>query len=388
MTTVAFRSLSCTVATVLLPLILILPSLAQRQDTKKVFNTLPPSYEDGASRLATSTATVPNFTHSYTFPSVLAGTTNFKFTMVGTDPANGSATTTVPTSIIPVKLVFSDGMVRDPHQTIPKSSPSQTSLGDTPNSPIFIPSVTWKADNGTSVGTTQYTDAIQRASLWNFASPSGVAPNYHLLLGTPTVLPTLVINVPAADGNGSVNLNEGSGGTTNIVNVGLVDQGFIDAQFKNYIATHSQITPNTLPIFMTYQTYLTANKGSVCCIGGYHSATGNSTAPQTYMHFSWVTGVALLTFSETVAALSHEAAEWAADPFIDNITPCFVNPNQILEVGDVLAGSDFSVISGGVTYQLQFLNLVSYFTGDFPSKGVNKQFTFPRRILNFPCSLM
>jgi hypothetical protein len=358
-------------------------------NTKKLFNTLPPSYEDGAARLATSATTVPNFTHFYTFPSVVAGTTNFKFTMVGTDPAKGSATTTVPTSIIPVKLVFSGGIVRDPHQTIPNSSPAQTSLGDTPKSPIFSTSVTWKAGNGTSVGTTQYTDALQRASFWNLVSPTGVAPNYHLLLGTPTVLPTLVITVPAADGSGSVNINESSGATTNIVNVGLVDQGFIDTQFKNYIAAHSQIAANTLPIFMTYQTYLTANHGTVCCIGGYHTATGSSTAPQTYLHFSWVTGVPLLTFSETVASLSHEVAEWAADPFVDNLTPCFIIDSiGILEVGDVLAGFDFSVISGGITYQLQFMNLVSYFTGDLPSKGVNKQFTFPQRILNFPCSLM
>ena len=351
---------------------------------RKIFNTLPSSYEDGATRLLTSSATVTNFTHAYTFPSAIAGTTNFTFTMVGTDPSNGSATTTVPVFIVPVKLVFNSGtIVRDPHQTIPGTS--QTSLGDTPKSPIFQ-SLTWKAANGASVGTTQYTDALQRASFWNFVST--VASSYHVLLGTPTILPTLVITVPTTVGSGSNNFNESSGGTTNIVNVGLVDQGFVDAQFKNYITAHTQITPNTLPIFMTYQTYLTANHGTVCCIGGYHTATGSISAPQTYLHFSWIHGVPLITFGETVAAFSHEAAEWAADPFVDNVTPCFINSGAALEVGDVLVGNDVDAVSSGITFQVQTMNLVSYFTGDFPSKAVNKQYTFPPSLLKFPCSII
>lgn len=385
MTTVRFRSVSLAVASVLLPVVLALPSIAQQQKKmSKILNTLPPSYEDGAARLLTSSATVTNFTHAYTFPSAIAGTTNFSFTMVGTDPSKGSATTTVPVFIVPVKLVFNGGtIIRDPHQTIPGTT--QTSLGDVPKSPIFQ-SLAWKAANGMSVGTTQYTDALQRASFWN--SVSTVAPNYHVLLGTPTILPTLVITVPTTVGSGSNNFNESSGSTTNIVNVGLVDQGFVDAQFRNYITAHTQITANTLPIFMTYQTYLTANNGTVCCIGGYHTATGSASAPQTYMHFSWIHGVPLITFGETVATLSHEAAEWAADPFIDNFTPCFIDGGGVLEVGDVLVGNDVNAVSAGITFQVQIMNLVSYFTGDFPSKAVNKQFTFPPSLLKFPCSLM
>lgn len=135
---------------------------------------------------------------------------------------------------------------------------------------------------------------------------------------------------------------------------------------------------------MTYQTYLTS--GGSCCLGGFHTAAGSSTAPQTYLHFTWITGP-FLTFGEDIAAVSHEAGEWMDDPFVDNATPCFANPNGSLEVGDHLVLFDFPVVLGGVTYHPQDLTFVSYFTGAFPSKGVNKQFTF-RGNYHFPCSFM
>src|SRR5215469_11765819 len=40
----------------------------------------------------------------------------YKWTMVGTDPANGSATTKVPTYIIPLVFSFPDGTVLDPRK--------------------------------------------------------------------------------------------------------------------------------------------------------------------------------------------------------------------------------------------------------------------------------
>lgn len=205
-------------ALLLLTCTLTLFGFAQNWPGKGRYIALPPQYTDGATRLASSGSTLPNFTASYSFLGH-----SFSYTMVGTDPFLGSATTTVPTFIIPVKLVFSGGIVRDPHQVIPGSSPAQTSLADTLVSPIFK-SLIWKS-GGTTVGTTQYGDAFQRASFWNFVSTT--SPNYHVLLGTPTVLSTLVVNVPAADGIGS------SDPFNNGVIVGLVDINFLNKQFLN-----------------------------------------------------------------------------------------------------------------------------------------------------------
>ena len=35
---------------------------------------------------------------------------------------------------------------------------------------------------GTSVGTTQYVDAFQRANFWKFTKPGAINPGYHVLL--------------------------------------------------------------------------------------------------------------------------------------------------------------------------------------------------------------
>jgi hypothetical protein len=102
------------------------------------------------------------------------------------------------------------------------------------------------------------------------------------------------------------------------------------------------------------------------------------------MHASFVTGSP--AFSEDIASLSHEVAEWMEDPFVDNVTPCNA-AGGLLEVGDPLSGVDFPVTAGGFTYHPQDLTFLSYFTGDFPSKAVNHQFTF-KSAYHFPCSLM
>ena len=66
------------------------------------------------------------------------------------------------------------------------------------------------------------------------------------------------------------------------------------------------ILPNTLPIFVIYDTYLTQNHS--CCIGGYHSAFGLTSAPQSYAVFSYVDHPG--DFSRT-SPLSAQIGEWA-----------------------------------------------------------------------------
>jgi hypothetical protein len=103
--------------------------------------------------------------------------------MVGTDPAQGSVTTVVPTVIVPLRLVFArDGSVLD--------APGMAQ--ELANSPLFtsVPYV---------VGTTQYADAHRRADFWSAVATT--SPDYHTLLGGPTILPTRTLTVPAALGH-------------------------------------------------------------------------------------------------------------------------------------------------------------------------------------------
>jgi hypothetical protein len=140
------------------------------------------------------------------------------------------------------------------------------------------------------------------------------------------------------------------------------------------LITNLGIQPNTFPIFLTYDVYLTQNNS--CCIGGYHSSTGLTSAPQAYAHATYVDHAG--SFAQDVSALSHEVGEWADDPLVVNIngnnTPC-----GILENGDPLENNSnfgaFPYSANGFTYNLQDLVTLPYF-GAPASTSVNGEFTF------------
>jgi hypothetical protein len=100
-----------------------------------------------------------------------------------------------------------------------------------------------------------------------------------------------------------------------------VDINYFDSQV-HALLTNLGITPNTFAIFLTYDVYLTQHHS--CCIGGYHSSTGSTSAPQSYAHATYVDHAG--AFSQDVSALSHEVGESADDPLVVNIngnnTPC------------------------------------------------------------------
>jgi len=268
------------------------------------------------------------------------------FTMVGTNPRNSNDTSTVPLIIIPVKTVFDanhGNRTFDPNvdkfkgQSVPVT---QTIL----NSPMFQSNVDF-VQGGTDLGTTQYIDAFQRGNAWRYVQHN---TNYHVLLSTPTVLPEQTFNCNFT----------GCGVQIEFGNVltGLIDINRFDSAVQGWLSQFSsQITPNTFPIFLMYDTYMTSGG---CCIGGYHSANGSQPGGQTYGVSSTIdqgSGV----FSQDTAALSHEVGEWMDDPFIDNFVGC--QDNSILEVGDPLVLDDHPYTVNGFTYHLQDLVFIGYF---------------------------
>jgi hypothetical protein len=273
--------------------------------------------------------------------------TNYTYNMVGTAPSS-NASTTVQVYVIPLKVVITtrrrSQVTYDPSHLL---SNGKTVTNNTVGSPIFNSSTTY-VQGGVNVGTTQYIDAFQRANFWGTVQSN---PNYHLLLGGPTVLAEQTLSPPS---------RYGTTGSPFGFTAGLVDINWFDAQLQSIITRFSQIQPNTFPVFLTYDVYLT--ESGQCCIGGYHSSEGSVSNPQAYAHATYVDHPG--DFAQDVSALSHEVGEWADDPLVVNTngnnTPC-----GILEVGDPLEGEanfgGFPYTLNGFTYNLQDLATLPYF---------------------------
>jgi hypothetical protein len=290
----------------------------------------------------------------------------YRYNMVGRAPSTGTSTT-VAAEVIPVKIVITGRSgVKSTFDPAHELSNGDTVTANTLASPLFkgIPFTS----GGTSMGTTQYIDAYQRANFWSTVKNHS---GYHLLLGGPRVLAQQTLSPPSADG------------VTGVVfgfNAALVRINWFDAQLRSLISKLG-IEPNTLPIFLTNDVYLIDTDGK-CCVGGYHSATGLINAPQAYAYATYVDHVGV--FAQDVSALSHEVGEWADDPLVVNTngnnTPC-----GILEVGDPLENNSNSGAfrykgTNGFTYNLQDLVTLPYF-GAPPSTSVDGEFTFHRESL-------
>jgi hypothetical protein len=142
--------------------------------------------------------------------------------------------------------------------------------------------------------------------------------------------------------------------------VGLMGINAFDRLLQTIMANNaSTITPGVLPIFLTYNIYLTQNGG--CCIGGYHSANGAQPAGQTYSYASYIDEKG--SFAQDVSALSHEIGEWMDDPFTNNAVNC--TDNNVMENGDPLENGanygDYAYTLNGFTYNLQNLVFIGYF---------------------------
>src|SRR3569832_1873165 len=242
------------------------------------------------------------------------------YVMVGTNPATTNTSSTVPVYIIPIKMVYgrlNGNMTFDPvGHVLPNG---RNIVQNITASPLFN-NLNF-TQGGTNLGTTQYIDAYQRGNFW-----SSVVTNsgYHVLLGSPTVLSEQTINVSTL--------------------LGWV---------LFFLSGFAQINPGVLPIFVTYDIYLTQT-GS-CCIGGYHSANGTNPGGQTYSYATYVDSAG--AFSQDDSALSHEIGEWMDDPFVNNTVNS--TDNSLMENGDPLEGNanygGFHYTLNGFTYNLQSL---------------------------------
>ncbi len=296
--------------------------------------------------------------------------TQIPLSFVGTDPSRGSATTVVPVTIIPLRFVFSSGEVLD-------ASPI---VGKTVRSPIFQPAAF--ATGGTHIGVTQYGDAIQRAQFWNYVKPGGVAPDYHVLLGNPLVLPAQTVTVPAEFGQAIRT-------RTLHVLTGRVDSSFFDARVVSELSARFDTQADTLVIFLDFNTFLYDGEPLNCCTIGFHTSSPDPKESARTWVFSafYSPGIFSGPPDGDVLGLSHEISEWMNDPFVGalqdvNWTPpakydlgCLPN----LETADPLEGpvpAIFTVNLGGTTYHLQDEAFVPWFLHTAPSPSVNGFYSF------------
>jgi hypothetical protein len=305
---------------------------------------------------------VPIWTGTFVFNG-----TTFTYHMVGTDPAAGSATSNIPLVIIPLKFHFNDGT---------NLSASQMVCGDVKNTKYRVknsPLIKKAAftPGGTNVGTTQYVDAFQRANFWSKVSTT--SPNYHVLLSPIQTKLLQTINVGA---NGSTQAGP-------CARIGKVDINFFD-NIAMSLLTSLNIPANTLPLFLSYNTFETIGGG--CCVLGYHST--NNAGTQAYAVGAYSDpGIFNAAGIRDIHALSHEIGEWMDDPLIpsQNIVPAWGHVGQVggcqnnLEVGDPVTGSAFTVATGGMfpfTYHPEDLVFLPWFARISPSTSVNGWYTF------------
>jgi hypothetical protein len=292
------------------------------------------------------------------------GTTQeFSYKMVGTSPWAGSATTTVPTEIVPIALIFSNGVSLD----------GTTRVADTIASPMFQPFVSQS-------GFTQYGDAMSRASFHSVVQQK--SPNWHVLLGKPAVLATHNITVPPEEGFEFTGTGSGAP-------LGLVNLDWFALQLRNLVAALN-LDPHTLPIFLTYNSFLFSGTPKNCCVIGFHSAIasagpGNSQNVNTFVWASYSDRGIFDRSIEDITALSHEVAEWYHDPLTSNVVPAWPEPgsgacfSNIMEVGDAIESFpdlSFVVRMGDAEYHPQDVALFSWFSRQSPSIGLKGRYSY------------
>jgi hypothetical protein len=301
---------------------------------------------------ATAATTIPTWTGSFTYNA-----TTYSYQMAGTNPAAGSKTTTVPTEILPLKIVMADGVILS-------ASSLAASLKASP--------VLSKA--AFTSGTTQLADAMQRASFWTTVSAK--APKYHLLLGTPTVLPAVTISVPAADGTGY---------TYQGIPYANINYNWWSSRLQGIITAHA-FAATTLPLIVSGSTFLFVNNNpNDCCVYGYHGWYSSASGSNTYAFANWIAAGLVSNGNQDVYTMSHEISEWAADPFVNNTVPTWDQPNgslcysNLLEVGDpveALATPWYTISIGTKAFHPSDIAGVSWFSHASPSSEQNGLYSY------------
>ena len=295
----------------------------------------------------------------------------YGYNMVGADPNSCSGTgcsVTIDVDITPLEVIvggrsFSGSEVVAPTLASPQFAledygltPFATAAGSFPVSPQFVRGPGGALSQGDSGRLLQLQDATMRAQF----NKTG-ASNYHLILN-PIVHSAVTIVVP---GNKGALLQSGRGVIFADVNI-----QWWATRIQNLSSSLSYTDPTHLSLYLTSDVVnFIGNDPFNCCVIGFHGAAkvpgnglgtvnGNGNQPvQTYAWASYISpGIYARPNGGTdwalqdIHAISHEIAEWADDPFINNLVEPWLTPTapqygctNILETGDPVVGIGFAL---------------------------------------------
>jgi chitinase len=318
---------------------------------------------------------LPTFTHTYN----TAGK-EYSYTVVGTDPAQGG-TTTIPTVLVPITLTIDAPMNAAGKKAILHAGP------DVPRvmrSPIF-------ARYAFASGKSQYTDAIMRADFQQVA-----AKDWHTVLGKPKVV-SLKIDVPI--GKGYMLTSRKTGRMLAMVDVLFMQQEIFRQLPKEDTGAGKLVIAMTKNV-----TYYTSADATECCSWGTHGVDTTQGLRQPFVLGSYLDPHTVEDDSD-VQPLTQQLAQWFRDPLHEpalrvhrgmvppgNIFPSWmrVPPPSATELptdngdcgGTALAvdlflndptdtnwknrtpaSKPFLANVGGMSYQLQNVALLSWYTG-------------------------
>lgn len=315
---------------------------------------------------------------TYNVTSTRTGSKGNKYSgiMVGNSPFTTSGTTTTTVYVVPL-IVTIGTHVFDPTVADSACYGGIVPLDALKVSPMVL---TWNdfKINGINVGSTQYSDAFQRANFWKDVKANG--GTYHNKLNYK-FLPSMAYNPPS----GSATLYSTPGLCT--TEYGGIEKGAFDVVLKLFYIpglASQGVGPKSLVTFMLYNTTMYSGTPTKCCTGGYHGAyndTITGAGIQTYSPFQYDTAGFFGVNSEDTAIMSHEINEWQDDPMGNNPVPAWGHVGQTsgcqgnLEVGDPLTGTDYPpVFFFSLPYHMQELTFFSWFYGG-PSIGAGGKYS-------------
>jgi hypothetical protein len=319
----------------------------------------------GGADVLPTTRTIPHWFGQTLDPS--NGVT-YGYNMAGANPntcSGADCNVTIETDITPINvnvagLTFNGTDVLA--ATLASPQFATTDYGSTPfatagaaNLPRGPGGVLSQGDAGNLL---QLQDATMRAQF----NKTG-ASTYHLNLH-PNVLPTVTINIPSNQGT---LLQSGRGVIFADVNI-----SWWAAQIQNL---ETSADPTHLPVYLTNNVLLHIGKDIFnCCVIGFHGTrasgsgggSNNSTGNAKVQTFAWASWVQPGIYArpnggtdwalQDIHALSHEIAEWADDPFVNNLVEPWLTPTapqygctNILETGDPVVAIGFA--QGTNTFQ-------------------------------------
>jgi hypothetical protein len=291
----------------------------------------------------------------------------YGYNMVGADPnscSDAGCSVTIQVDITPI-IVNAGGMTFNGNDVLAAtlaspqfatndygSTPAATAAGAFPNAPAFIRGPGGLLSQNDAGNQLQLQDATMRAQF----NQTGASP-YHLILH-PNILPAITIDAPS----GQVTLLQSGRGVI-FASIGITWWG---SQIQQLMQSAD---PTHLPLYLTNNILLHIGSNPLnCCVIGFHGASevnghgtgsGNSNGNAPVQTFAWASWVQPGIYArpnggtdwalQDIHAISHEIAEWADDPFVNNTVEPWLTPTapqygctDVLETGDPVVGIGFA----------------------------------------------